>query len=172
MRPTFVTFADAAWANRRDLTSQCGFLCVATEADMIDGKAAPCNPIAWHSKQCPRVARSSGSAETQGAAQAQEEMEYVRLLWHELDRSHVDLRKADEQIAATPTALLIDAKGVFDAVSRSESAALSMSDKRSAVEGLTLKESLARTRTKLRFGFTVESTSQTDSRSSTNERAS
>ena len=75
----------------------------------------------------------------------------MRLLWHEIDRGHVDLKKADEQIAATPGALLIDAKGVCDSVSRSESAALSMADKRSAVEGLALKESLARTRTKLRW---------------------
>eukprot|EP00969_Alexandrium_andersonii_P351003 15434484-Alexandrium_andersonii.AAC.1 len=26
-QPTFVTYADAAWANRKDLGSQCGFLC-------------------------------------------------------------------------------------------------------------------------------------------------
>ena len=51
----------------------------------------------------------------------------------------------------TPAALLIDTKGVFDSVSRSESAALSMSDKRSVVEGLALKESIARTRTRLRW---------------------
>lgn len=97
LKPAFVTFADAAWANRRDLTSQCGYLCVATETDMIEGKAAPCNPIAWHSKQCPRIARSSGSAETQAATQAQEEMDYIRLLWHEIDQGHVDLknRRAD-----------------------------------------------------------------------------
>ena len=75
----------------------------------------------------------------------------MRLLWHELDKGLVDLRKAGEQIAATPAALLIDAKGVFDSVSRSESAALPMSDKRSAVEGLALKESIARTRTRLRW---------------------
>ena len=92
----------------------------------------------------------------------------MRLLWHEIDRGHVDLKKADEQIAATPGALLIDAKGVFDSVSRSESAALSMADKRSAVEGLALKESLARTRTKLRWIHTA----RTGSPSSTSEPAS
>ena len=78
-------------------------------------------------------------------------MEYVRLLWHEIDKGYVYLRKADEQIATTPVALLIDAKGVFDSISRSESAALSMNDKRSIVEGLALKESIARTRTKTRW---------------------
>ena len=29
-KPMFVTCGGAAWANRRDLTSQCGFLCIDT----------------------------------------------------------------------------------------------------------------------------------------------
>ena len=149
---SFVTYADAAWANRRDLTSQCGYICVATEKEILNGSAAPCNPIAWHSKQCPRVARSSGSAETQGAAQGQEEMEYVRLLWYEISHGGVELPQADSLVASgAGGVLVIDAKGVIDAISRSESAALSMADKRSAVEGLALKESLGRTRTLLRW---------------------
>ena len=43
-------------------------------------------------------------------------------------------------------------KGVFDAIHRNESAALSMQDKRSAVEGLALREAIGRTRTLLRWG--------------------
>ena len=149
--PIFLTFADAAWANRRDMTSQCGYLVVATERSILTGSSAPTCPIAWHSKQCPRVARSSGSAETQGAAQAQEEMEYVRLMWAELEYGDIDLTKADETIAKTTGVLVIDAKGVYDSITRSESAALSMSDKRSAVEGLALRESIGRTRTLLKW---------------------
>ena len=29
--PVFVSFADASWANRKDLGSQCGYLCIGTE---------------------------------------------------------------------------------------------------------------------------------------------
>ena len=29
-KPMFVTRGDVAWADRRDLTSQCGFLCIAS----------------------------------------------------------------------------------------------------------------------------------------------
>ena len=101
--------------------------------------------------KCPRVARSSGSAETQSATQAQEEQEYVRLLWQELSNGYYDMHDVDKEIRSVTGALLIDAKGVYDAVSRSESAALSMADKRTAVEGLALKESLARTHTKLKW---------------------
>ena len=83
-QPIFVTYADAAWANRKDLGSQCGFLCLGTDAKLLGDEAAPCCPISWHSRRCPRVARSSGSAETQAATQAQEEMEFTRLLWREV----------------------------------------------------------------------------------------
>ena len=47
--------------------------------------------------------------------------------------------------------LLVDAKGVYDALARSESAALSMKDKRSAIEGLALKAALTQTRTAIRW---------------------
>ena len=49
-------------------------------------------------------------------------MENVRLLWHGLEHGRVDLRRQSQQLAATLGALLIDAKGVFDAMSGSESA--------------------------------------------------
>ena len=70
--PVFVSFADASWANRKDFGSQCGYLCVGTERSLLDGSAAPCCPISWHSRRCPRVARSSCSSDTQAATQAQE----------------------------------------------------------------------------------------------------
>ena len=47
----------------------------------------------------------------------------------------------------------MDAKGVSDAIHRSESAALSMQDQRSAVEGLALREAIGRTRTLLRWCY-------------------
>ena len=62
-------------------------------------------------------------------------MEYARLVWHELTFGDAGLMEVDEQVQRTPGALLIGAEGVFDAVSRSESGALSMVDKRSAVDG-------------------------------------
>ena len=82
--PVFVSFADASWANRKDFGSQCRYLCVGTERSLLDGSAAPCGPVSWHSGRCPGVARSSGSAETQAATQAQEKTEFIRLLWLEI----------------------------------------------------------------------------------------
>ena len=123
--PVFVSFADVAWANRKDFGSQCGYLCIGTERSLF--------------RRCPRVARTSGSAETQSATQAQEETEFIRLLWLEIVQGGYDDTMIDQEIAKVGGCLIIDAKGIFDAIHRSESAALSMQDKRSAVEGFSLE---------------------------------
>ena len=57
----------------------------------------------------------------------------------------------NQEIAKVGGCLIIDAKCVFDAIHRSESAALSTQDKRSAVEGLALREAIGRTKTLLRW---------------------
>ena len=75
--PVFVSFADAAWANRKDFGSQCGYLCIGTERSLLGRKCRSLLPNLLHTRRCPRVARSSGSAETQSATQAQEETEFI-----------------------------------------------------------------------------------------------
>ena len=149
--PAFVSFADAAWANRKNFGSQCGYLCIGTERSLLDGSAANCCPVSWHSRQCPRVARSSGSAETQSATQAQEETEFIRLWLLEIVQGGYDDTVIDQEIAKVGGCLIIDAKGVFDAIHRSQSAAFSMQDKRSAVEGLASRERIGRTKILLRW---------------------
>eukprot|EP00975_Prorocentrum_lima_P054105 11346312-Prorocentrum_lima.AAC.1 len=52
--PIFLTYADAARIDRRDLGSQCGYLVIGTERGLLDGGAAPCCPISWHAKKCPQ----------------------------------------------------------------------------------------------------------------------
>ena len=110
---------------------------------LLDGSAAPCCPFSWHSRKCPRVARSSGSAETQVATQAQEETEFIRPLWLEIVQGGDDDTITDQEISKVGGCLIIDAKGVFDAIHRSES--------KSAVEGLSFREATGRTRTLLRW---------------------
>ena len=146
VRPVFVSFADASWANRKDFGSQCGFLCVGTERSLLDGSAAPCCPISWHSRRCPRVL-----LKLKRQRREQEETEFIRLLWLEIVQGGYDDTIIDQEISKVGGCLIIDAIGVFDAIFRSESAALSMQDKRSAVEGLALREANGRTRTLLRW---------------------
>ena len=97
--PVFVAFADASWAKWKDFGSQCGYLCVGIERPLLDGSAAPCCLVSWHTRRCPRVARSSGSAETQAAAQAQEETEFIRRLWLDIVQGGYDVTTIDQEIS-------------------------------------------------------------------------
>ena len=67
--------------------------------EQLDGNVAPCCPISWHSRRCPRVARSSGSAETRAATQAQEETEFIRLLWLEIVQGNKEDNIIDQEIS-------------------------------------------------------------------------
>ena len=78
-------------------------------------------------------------------------MEHVRALWYDIHVGIVNLKEIDREVSRIPGALLIDSTGISKAVMRSESAARSMNDKRSAVEGLALKECLARSKTRMRW---------------------
>ena len=77
------------------------------------------------------------AAGTPAAAQAQEEMVYVRALWHEIRAGYVHLKNIDEPVSQTLGTLSVDAKGICDAVERTEAAVLSMTDKGLDVDGLS-----------------------------------
>ena len=62
------------------------------------------------------VARSSGSAETQAATQAQEGTEFIRLLWLNIVEGGYDDTMTDEKNSKIGRCLIKDGKGVFDAV--------------------------------------------------------
>ena len=71
---------DAAWACRPDGKSQGGWLVAATEfSKAMKGEPVPFSVIGYGSDKLPRVARSSLSAETQAATEAEGELYYTRL---------------------------------------------------------------------------------------------
>ena len=123
----------------------------AVEEEFFKNDASQKAIVSWYSKKCQRVARSSGAAEVQAASEGQEELEYCRLLWSEMFSVDFKVKEADYYIKLVMGTLLVDAKGIYDALARSESAALSMKDKRSAIEGLALKAALTETRTAIRW---------------------
>ena len=68
-------------------------------------------------------------------------------VWLEIVQGGYDDTMIDEEISKIGGCLIIDAKGVFDAIHRNGSAALSMQDQRSTGERLALREASGRTRT-------------------------
>ena len=69
----------------------------------------------------------------------------------ELVGETIPLQRWQEAAAQIPSALVLDSRGVYDALARSESACLGLKDKRSGLEALSLKRSLVETRCGLRW---------------------
>ena len=77
-------FADAAWANRSDGSSQGGRIIVYAHKDFWNGKNERFGVLGWKSSKCARICRSSLACETQSACDAVDELEFVICLWEEV----------------------------------------------------------------------------------------
>ena len=90
-----------------------------------------------------RVARSSTSAEAQMCANALDFHEFSKLGWIDLQEpTKVDLRVADEYLRTFESGLIVDARNIYDGLSRVESSGLQMEEKRTAIGLLAIKERL------------------------------
>ena len=143
----FVTYTDASWGCRHDGSSQLGYLVALTPVDFMEGSREMLSPIAWSSVKSPRVCRSSLAAEIQAIAEGQDEQDFCRLVWQEIETGRVDLGDYVSEIRKVPAALVCDCKSFFDAVNARESAGLGMRDKRSAIETLAIRNSCRETET-------------------------
>ncbi|CAK0839863.1 unnamed protein product [Prorocentrum cordatum] len=164
--PCAVGYSDAAWNVRRDGSSQGGFLIFLTDYTLMQNREAPISLLAWASAKLPRVCRSSSAAEVQAAS------EFCRLLLSEILLGPAPLKQWTSSCAKIPGALVPDCRGVFDALDRSESSALGMKDKRSALEAQALKRGMAATSTSLRWCHSGAQLSDCMTKNSEKARAS
>ena len=96
--------------------------------------------ISWHSRRLKRVARSSSAAETQAAADGDDEAVYIRLCLQEVLFGQLDSQNWQSETRQIPAALVVDCRGVYDALARSSSSCLGPKDKKSGLEALALVE--------------------------------
>ena len=88
------------------------------------------------------MARSSSAAETQAAADGDDEAVYIRLCLKEVLFGQLDWRNWQSEARQIPAALVVDCRGDCDALARSSSSCLGLEDKKSCFEARALKQSL------------------------------
>ena len=147
----FVCWTDAAVGNRPDMSSTGGYLVGLASPQLLSGQRGPVNPIAWRSGKLHRVARSSLSAEIQALAEGEQELMACRLQWAEMLGRAPDLRQPWQTVATVPAAAVVDAKSVWDAFQKGDTATsmFSMKEKYAALELMAVEESMTRTNTPL-----------------------
>ena len=138
------TYMDAAWATRKDLSSQGGSLNFITTDQAIDtGRPQDLCIGNWYSRKLRRVSRSSLTSEAQEAADALDELEWEKLFWTKI--LYPDCNHADPTTAAWcgRSPFVTDCKDLYDA-SRSKSAGLGLKERRTAIELKIVNEQLTR----------------------------
>ena len=135
------TWANAAHANRPDLSSTKGVIVVCTEQTVLEGKLVPLNPIYWSASNISRVCRSSASAETRAAVDGEDMMYSVRFQLAEFKGYHANVWNPDETVNHIPGVLVSDSKNLFDRLN-STLLTVTGAERRSDIESLCLKEAM------------------------------
>ena len=136
--PVVVPNTDAGWTTRPHGTSQGGQLVFIANFELLQGRESNMSLMSWHSRRLKRVARSSSAAETQAAADGDDEAVYIRLCLKEVLFGQLDLQNWQSETRQIPAALVVDCRGVYDALARSSSSCLGPKDKESGLGALEL----------------------------------
>ena len=132
-----ITWADASQRNRPDRSSTLGILSGVAPKEILQGIETQVALVQWKSGKTPRQCLGSNGAEVQAITLGEDQNHAVRMLLAEL--GGVELRRGDLHLAVQEVAgaLVMDSKGIFDAMTRNMSSLHGLRDSRAGYE-LTL----------------------------------
>ena len=99
--------------------------------------------MAWRSIKLPRNIAGSNNGETQALAFADESLWLVRLAWSEMHGAPMRRWHFDESVRQVDGMLITDSRGMFDALTSSESPQLRLRSSRTGEEACGIKEQCA-----------------------------
>jgi hypothetical protein len=135
-----VCWADAAMANcpnGKDSTE--GIFIGMTNDRLLQGQEADVSPIYWRSGRIERTCRSPACAETIASLDGEDDLLYLRVLWHELTGGFLDPRNPNKAAAQVTGLLVTDARNLFDKMQRA-TVCIKGAEKRSDIEAISLRE--------------------------------
>ena len=149
-KPTLAAWVDAAFANRVDGSSTKGVLIGWTSDKLLQGDMVQITPVYWQSARIHRICRSSASAETRAAVDAEDELYAVRYQTFEFLGGRVPLWRPDDAVETVSGVLISDSKNLFDRLNQTV-LTLRGAETRSDIETLCLKESMLSTGVQVRW---------------------
>jgi hypothetical protein len=109
---------------------------------VLEGKAVRANMMAYQSSQTKRVCRSTLAAEASHLSSAVEAGDWLSVLLAECLEGDIDLKNWDKIVEASRKIYVTDAQSVFDYLQKESNS--TSSDKRMAIEGALLRETVRR----------------------------
>ncbi len=119
-----------------------GYLLFLANPEILDGSEAHANLLSFHSTQTKRVCRSTLAAEAAHLAEAVEAGDWVAVLLAEALEEHINLKEWDKIVEQRTRIYVTDARSVYDYLQKESSS--TSSDKRMAIEGALLRETVRR----------------------------
>ena len=146
---TVMCHSDAAYANGREGSTQAGYVVSFTSSRMHDGQTSAWTPAFWKSYRLPRIVNSTLSAEAQAMTMATGMCEWSLLLLSEAIDGRTFLQSAWEVARKRVCLVATDCKSLYDHVT--SQSAPTLDDRRTALDIIILRESLAKTSGSIRW---------------------
>ena len=140
----FASWADASDRPRPDGSRTGGYvITLATEKLFGHGQEDDISVMACRSCKLPRKIAGSNNGETQALAFADESFWLIQLAWSEMHGVSMRGCHLDETVRQVGGMLMTDSRGIFDALTRSESPQLRLRSSRTGEEARGIKEQCA-----------------------------
>ena len=126
-----------------------GYYLFLANKEILEGKAARANLLAFHSSQTKRVCRSTLAAEASHLSEAVEAGDWLAVLLDEALHGEQDLKRWDRIVEQRKRVYVTDSQSVFDYLHKDSTS--TSSDKRMAIEGALLRETVRRPHAEVRW---------------------
>ena len=141
-------WSDASWANATKKKSQGGFVIAASSRRLRTGEWDTISLLRWKSFKQERQVASTLGAEMLSLSRTVAETKWMRSMWMEAVNAQYSLESDSTWTSRMPLTICLDSKPVFDHL---HGQALTVRDKRLAIEMLLVKKEIARENVEIRW---------------------
>lgn len=135
----FLHFADAAQRNRPDGSDTGGYITAIASSRILEGRESRTSILDYRSFKLDRPVKGSNGAEGQAIFECEDKGWKCRLFWSVLYGERLTRTNADVLSSLAESLLIMDSRGVFDALSNSDSSLLGMSNAKTGVELMSVQ---------------------------------
>ena len=139
-----VHFSDASLNNRPDGGSTGGYITTFSEPSVLEGKEARMSVLDWRSWKLDRPVKGSNGSESQGLFEGEDKGWKCRLFWGLINGEKMNRTNPDQLASMVESLLVTDSRGIYDAVSASDSPMLGINNSRTGIEALAVQQGLRR----------------------------
>ena len=147
-----VVWADASQGNRPKKASTIGYVAGYAPRSILDGEEEHVALVSWRSTKAPRGSLGSNGSEVQAITVGEDVVFLLRAVWFELHGGQVARGRLEHDLAHNTTGgLMMDSRGVFDAMTRNLSSLHGLRSSRAGYELVIAVQQALKLRTHLRW---------------------